>query len=44
MLFETPVNIDFAGYANNNTPYKCSLHIENVLDWAKKIVSLVFNK
>ena len=32
MLFETPANIDFAGYAEDNTPYTHSLNIENVLD------------
>ena len=32
MFFETPVNIDFAGYADNNTPYTYSSDIKNVLD------------
>ena len=32
MFFETPANIDFAGYAEDNTPYTHSLNIENVLD------------
>ena len=30
--FNTPANIDFAGYANDNTPYTYSSYIENVLD------------
>ena len=25
MFFKTPKNIDFAGYADDNTPYKCSI-------------------
>ena len=32
MLFEKPTNIDFAGYADENTPYAYSSNIENVLD------------
>ena len=32
MFFETPTNIDFAGYANNNTPCTYSSYRENVLD------------
>ena len=28
MFFETPKNIDFAGYADDNTPYTCSSSIE----------------
>ena len=31
MFFETPDNIDFAGYANDNTPYTYSSKIEDVL-------------
>ena len=31
-FFETPANIDFAGYADNNTPYTYSSDIKNVLD------------
>ena len=30
--FETPANIDFAGYADDNTPYTYSSNIKNVLD------------
>ena len=29
MFFETPANIDFAGYADGNTPYTYSSNIEN---------------
>ena len=31
-FFETPANIDIAGYADDNTPYIYSSHLENVLD------------
>ena len=32
MVFEIPKNIDFVGYADNNTPYACSSNIEEVLE------------
>ena len=32
MNFETSKNIDFAGYADDNTPYTCSSNIEAVLE------------
>ena len=32
MFFETPANIDFAGYADDNTPYAYSSNLKNVLD------------
>ena len=32
MFFETAKNIDFAGYADDNTPYICSPNIEEVLE------------
>ena len=32
MFFETPKNIDFAGNADGNTPYTCSLNIDEVLE------------
>ena len=32
MFFETPKNLDFAGYAKDNTPYTCSSNIEEVLE------------
>ena len=32
MFFETPANIDFAGYPDDNIPYTYSSNIENVLD------------
>ena len=28
MFFKTPKNIDFAGYADDNTPYTCSSNVE----------------
>ena len=47
MFFETPANIEFAGYVDDNTPYTYSSNIKNVLDnlqeALKKNVSLVFN-
>ena len=30
MLFKTPENIDFTGYADDNTPYTYSSKIEHV--------------
>ena len=35
MFFETPANIDFAGYADDNTPYTYSSNIENVSIYKK---------
>ena len=32
MFFETAKNIDFARYADDNTPYICSSNIEEVLE------------
>ena len=32
MFFETPKNIDFAGYADDNTTYTCSSNIDKVLE------------
>ena len=32
MFFETPKNINFAGYADDNTLYTCSSNIEEVLE------------
>ena len=32
MFFETPKDIDFAGYADDNTPYICSSNIDEVLE------------
>ena len=32
MFFKTSKNIDFAGYADNNTPYTYSSNIEEVLE------------
>ena len=32
MFFESPKNIDFAGYEDNNTPYTCSSNIKEVLE------------
>ena len=31
MFFETPENIDFAGYLDDNTPYTYSSKVEHVL-------------
>ena len=51
-IFETPTNIDFDGYAYDNTPYIYYSNKENVLDTktqlstrsTRKNVLLVFNK
>ena len=32
MFFETPANINFAGYADDNSPYTYSSNIKNMLD------------
>ena len=32
MFLETPKDIDFAGYAEDNTPYTCPSNIEKVLE------------
>ena len=32
MFFETSKNIDFAGYADGNTPHTCSSNIKEVLE------------
>ena len=32
MFLETPKNIDFAGYTDDNTPYTCSSNIQEVLE------------
>ena len=32
MFFKALKNIDFAGYADDNTPYTCSSNIEEVLE------------
>ena len=32
MFFETPKNIDFVGYADDNTSYTCSSNIDAVLE------------
>ena len=32
MFFEKAKNIDFARYADDNTPYTCSSNIEEVLE------------
>ena len=32
MFFEMPKNIDFPGYADDNTPYTCSSNIEEVIE------------
>ena len=36
MFLETPKDIDFAGYADDNTPYTCSSNIEKVLENLKE--------
>ena len=43
MFFETPANIDFAGYADNNTLYTYSSNIENVLDNLQEALEKIFH-
>ena len=47
MFFETPANIDFAGYADDNTPYTCSSNIKKCATQStrsiRKNVSMVLN-
>ena len=43
-VFETPVTIDFAGYAGDNTPYTYSSNIENnLLDNLQEALEKVFH-
>ena len=41
-FFETPANIDFAGYADDNTPYTYSSNIKNVLDNLQGVLEKMF--
>ena len=43
MFFEAPPNIDFAGHADDNTPYTYSSNIENVLDNLKGALERMFH-
>ena len=43
MFFEIPANIDFAGYADDNTPYTYSSDIENVLDNLQEVLEKMFH-
>ena len=43
MFFETPENIDFAWYADDNTPYTYSSKIENVLTNLKGALEKLFS-
>ena len=42
MFFATPANIDFAGYADDNTPYAYSSNIKNVLDNLQRALEKMF--
>ena len=42
MFFETPKNIDFAGYPDDNTPYTCSSNIEEALENLQGPLELLF--
>ena len=43
MFFETPENIDFAGYADDNTPYTYSSKIEHVLTNLQNVSEKLFS-
>ena len=43
MFFETPTNIDFAGYTDENLHYKYSSNIENVLDTVQGALEKMFS-
>ena len=43
MFFETPANIGFAGYADDNTPYTYSSNIKNVLDNLQGVLEKMFH-
>ena len=42
MFFETPKTIDFAKYADDNTPYTCSSNIEEVLENLQGVLEQLF--
>ena len=42
-VFETPANIDFAGYADDNTLYAYSSNIANVLDNLQGAIEKMFH-
>ena len=44
MFFETRKNIDFAGYADDNTPYTCSSDIEEVLENLQGALEQLFQR
>ena len=43
MFFETPANIDFAGYADDNVPYTYSSNITNVQDNLYRALEKMFH-
>ena len=43
MFFETPLNIDFTGYADDNTPYTYSSNIKNVLENLPGVLEKMFH-
>ena len=42
MFFETPKNIDFAKYTDDNTPYTCSSNIEEVFENLQGVLEQLF--
>ena len=42
MFFKTPANMDFAGYADDNTPYTYSSNKEKVLDYLQRALKKCF--
>ena len=42
MFSEMPKNINFVGYADNNTPYICSSNIEEVFENLQRALEQLF--
>ena len=42
MFFETPKDIDCAGYADDNTSYTCSSNIKEVLEELQRALDQLF--
>ena len=43
MFFETPANIDFTGYADDNTPYTYSSNIKSLLENLPGVLEKMFH-
>ena len=44
MFFETPKNIDFVGYADDNAPNTCSSNSEEVLEKLQRTLEQLFQR